>query len=107
MADLDVEAQLITPSVTYGVTPDLDVNLTLPLIRTSLGVHGDRHGARSAPAAVRARAGRSERVSAGPIPSASESAVGVGDLLLRAKYVVAARAPVDLAARARGELSDR
>src|SRR5262249_12408052 len=28
MADLDVKAQLMTPSVTYGITPNWDVNLT-------------------------------------------------------------------------------
>src|SRR5215467_2772729 len=30
-ADLDVNAYIFSPSVTYGLTPDLDVNLTLPL----------------------------------------------------------------------------
>jgi hypothetical protein len=39
-ADLDVTALLMTPSVTYGITPDWDLNLTLPLVYTSLGVGG-------------------------------------------------------------------
>ena len=34
--DLGVEAHIVSPSVTYGVTPNLDVNLTLPIVRTSL-----------------------------------------------------------------------
>src|SRR5262249_37032091 len=34
--DIGVEAHIVSPSVTYGVTPDLDVNLTLPIVRTSL-----------------------------------------------------------------------
>src|SRR5262245_9121717 len=36
--DLDVKAYIFSPSVTYGVTPDLDVNLTLPVLGTTLGV---------------------------------------------------------------------
>src|SRR5262249_24571125 len=38
VADLDVSAYILSPSLTYGVTPDLDVNVTLPLLQTSLGV---------------------------------------------------------------------
>src|SRR5262249_32681206 len=34
--DIGVNASIISPSVTYGVTPDLDVNVTLPIVRTSL-----------------------------------------------------------------------
>ena len=56
LADLDVEANIITPRVTYGLTPNLDVNITLPLIRTSLDVKVDRHCPGSALAAVHASA---------------------------------------------------
>src|SRR5262249_33101850 len=35
---LDVTAPQIAPSLTYGITPDLDVNLVLPLLVTSLDV---------------------------------------------------------------------
>ena len=38
VADLDVEAHIFAPSLTYGVTPDFDVNLTVPLVRTALDV---------------------------------------------------------------------
>src|SRR5882724_12181553 len=38
VADLDVQAHILAPSVTYGVTNDFDVNATLPLLRTSLDV---------------------------------------------------------------------
>src|SRR5213076_3121409 len=38
VADLDVQAHIVAPSITYGVTNDLDVNATLPLLRTSLDV---------------------------------------------------------------------
>jgi hypothetical protein len=95
-ADLDVEAHIATPAITYGLTPDLDVNLTLPIVRTSLDVRerdevpdprlpdfqlpaGDPHGL------MRSR-------------SVSDSSVGVGDLLLRAKYVVTRGKWVDVAA---------
>jgi len=35
-ADIKVTADILTPSVTYGVTPDFDINLTLPIVRTFL-----------------------------------------------------------------------
>src|SRR5438552_1961779 len=38
IADLDVQAHIAAPSVTYGITRDFDVNATLPLLRTSLDV---------------------------------------------------------------------
>lgn len=36
--DMDVSAHIFTPSFTYGVTRDLDLNVTLPLLRTALDV---------------------------------------------------------------------
>ena len=35
VADLDVDAHIFAPSITYGLTPDFDVNLTVPLVRTA------------------------------------------------------------------------
>jgi hypothetical protein len=96
-ADLDVEAQIITPSVTYGLTPHLDVNLTLPLVRTFLGVHGTS----TVPDPRLPQFALNEgdpNAKQGPIPPVSESAVGVGDLLLRGKYVLLREKLVDLAA---------
>jgi hypothetical protein len=94
--DLDVDAHIVAPSFTYGVTPDFDLNLTVPLLRTSVGVEartqvpdprwphfalpaGDPHA----------------RVDVLP---ASESSEGVGDVLLRAKYVLWRGPPADIAA---------
>jgi len=104
MADLDVKAQLMTPSVTYGITPDWDVNLTLPLVYTSLRVSGtetipdprlpqfalDPCG--STPSDSLCGTTQS------PIPAADESAFGVGDLLLRTKYIFLRDKPIDVAA---------
>jgi hypothetical protein len=88
---LDLEAQIVTLSATYGVTPDLDINAFLPLVRTFLRAH---------------------TTFTGPDPrvpsdddffdfnlntSASETSTGVGDLLLRVKYVLVRDAPFDLA----------
>ena len=95
VTDLDVDAYILSPSVTYGVTPDLDVNLTLPLLRTSLGV------------TTRARAPdpRFPEFALPPgeppsidVQSLSDHAVGVGDLLLRAKYAFARSEWMDAAA---------
>ena len=91
-ARVDLEAQMVTLSATYGVTPELDVNVFLPVVRTFV---------------------RSSTSFLGPDPRApqmsgyfpfyyaartSETATGLGDLLLRAKYLLARSAPVHLAA---------
>jgi hypothetical protein len=94
--DLDVEAHIFSPSVTYGVTPDLDVNLTVPIVRTSLDLRTrslipDPRFPSFALEPGNPLAGRE-------VQSASASSVGVGDLLLRAKYVVWRGEPVDVAA---------
>jgi hypothetical protein len=95
-ADLNVEAHIVTPEITYGITPDLDLNLTLPIIRTALDV-----SAATMPDqvhfpkfAVPPRDHTTGRLRT----SASGAAEGVGDLLLRAKYVLARARPFDVAA---------
>lgn len=94
-AHIDVEAQLLTPSLTYGITPDLDVNVTLPLIRTFLGVHGTTvvPDPRLPQFALPNDASTTYN-----IPPVSDTAVGVGDLLLRGKWNLLRESPVDLAA---------
>jgi len=90
-ARIDLEAQIVSLSATYGVAPDLDVNVVLPLVRTYL---------------------RTSTTFAGPDPRApndpryflfsfsdhaSEASTGVGDLLLRAKYLITYGGPADFA----------
>jgi len=85
VADLDVQAHIVAPSITYGLTNDLDVNATLPLLRTSLDVT----------AHTRVPDPRFPEFALPPgnpnaqIGSRSSSGddVGIGDLLLRAKWV--------------------
>jgi hypothetical protein len=94
--DLGVEANIVSPSVTYGLTPDLDVNVTLPIVRTSLDLRTptripDPRFPSFALAPGNPLAGTQ-------VQSVSASSVGVGDLLLRAKYVVWRGEPVDVAA---------
>lgn len=95
-ADLDVEAHIVAPSVTYGVSPDLDVNVVLPLLHTKLDVTArtrvpDPRFERFALVSGDPNAQRGSR-------SASDEASGVGDLLVRAKQVVLRSAYVDVAA---------
>jgi hypothetical protein len=95
LADLDVTADIVTPSVTYGVTPDLDVNLSLPVLHTSLGVTTrtrvpDPRFPTFALPVGSPLAGQAER-------SLSDSAAGIGDVLLRTKYLVHRGWPVDVA----------
>src|SRR5947208_2206462 len=93
VADLDVEAHIFAPSLTYGVTPDFDVNLTVPLVRTALDVTADTEvpDPRLPQFAVPAGPTRGSR-------SLSDSAFGVGDILLRAKYILRRERPFDVAA---------
>jgi Putative MetA-pathway of phenol degradation len=94
--DIGVDAHILSPSVTYGVTPDLDVNLTLPIVRTSLDmrtrtrVPDPRFPSSALPPG--------DPLAGIQVQAASASSVGVGDLLLRAKYVVWRGDPVDVAA---------
>jgi hypothetical protein len=96
VADLGIDAHIITPSVTYGVTPDLDVNLGLPILRTALDVETSsqfpdpRLPSFALPAG--STAGGTDH------NAASASAAGIGDLLLRAKYLAVRDGVVDVAA---------
>ena len=92
--DVDVKAHIVAPSLTYGLTSDLDVNLTLPVVRTSLDVRARTRAPdprrpvfalpRGEPPMLGVRAG-------------SDTSEGIGDVLLRTKYVVRRGAPVDVA----------
>jgi hypothetical protein len=97
MADLDVKAHLMTPSATYGISRDWDVNLTLPLVYTSLSVSGTETIPDPRLPEFALPPGDPHAMQ-GPIPSADESAFGVGDLLLRSKYIFLRQKPVDFAA---------
>ena len=95
VADLDVEAYILSPSVTYGVTPDLDVNVTLPLLRTSLDVTARTQAPDPRFPQFALRPGDAPPLD---VRSLSDDAVGVGDLLLRAKYVLLRSSWLDAAA---------
>ena len=85
-ADIDVEAHILAPSITYGVTPDLDVNLTVPLLRTSLGVTA--HTRVPDPRFPQFALVPGDPNAQSGIKSLDDDAVGIGDILLRAKYVL-------------------
>jgi len=95
-ADLDVQAHILAPSLTYGVTPDLDLNATLPLLHTSLDVtaHTQVPDPRFPQFALAPHDPNAQRGSR----SLSDDASGAGDLLLRAKYVLLRGRYVDAAA---------
>jgi hypothetical protein len=95
-ADLDVEAHIVAPSLTYGVTPDLDVNVVLPLLYTKLDVTARTRvpDPRFPQFALERGDPNAQRGSR----SLSDDAYGVGDVLLRAKQVLRRSPWVDVAA---------
>ncbi len=110
-ANIDVEADIGTPSITYGVTPNLDLNVSLPIIKTLLGVKVNetvpdprlqqfmlRDCSTTLPAGDPNACKPNEIRPTATNRQAFARATGFGDLLLRAKYVVLREQPVDLAA---------
>jgi len=95
-ANIDVEANIGTPSITYGVTPDLDLNLSLPIMTTYLGVKitEDVPDPRLPEFALNPGDPNEQQLAR----SDSARATGFGDLLLRGKYVVHRGEPFDVAA---------
>jgi hypothetical protein len=71
---LDVRTNIVTLFATYGLTDRWDVNALVPLVQTRLNAR-----------LVKAGSGPSGQVVTGSA-SLSESAFGVGDILLRTKY---------------------
>ncbi len=94
-ANIDVEADIGTPSITYGVTPDLDVNLSVPIMKTTLGVRvrEDVPDPRLPKFALPPNDPNQQHLER----SAFARATGFGDVLLRGKYVVRRGEPCDLA----------
>jgi hypothetical protein len=103
-ANIDVQATIGTPSITYGVTPDLDVNLSLPLLETYLKVQVNetvpdpRLPEFMLPDCTNGSAAPTTCGSTTINHQAADRAVGFGDLLLRFKYILLRDKPVDLAA---------
>ncbi len=79
---LGLQSYVTGLSVTYGVTDDLDVNLYVPIVVSDLrvGVHAQTV-ATAGPDQVFTQVSEAERTG-----HDSGSSVGVGDILLRAKY---------------------
>jgi hypothetical protein len=94
--DIDVRAHIVSPSVTYGITADLDVNLTLPIVHTALDLTADTEVPDPRWPTFMLPPG--SPLATTDVRSADASSTGVGDLLLRAKYLIRRGAPVDLAA---------
>ena len=69
--DLELITHEITTSVTYGVTDDLEVNLTIPVLHTTLDIE---------PQLVQLGGGRTQG------GSEHDTEIGIGDVFLRGKY---------------------
>jgi hypothetical protein len=100
VADIDVNADITTPELTYGLTPDLDVNVMLPLLFTSLALSARTQT--PDPRLPQFALSPGNRPNQTPdAPSSDANAVGIGDILLRAKYVMLRNRLVDVAASLR------
>ena len=95
VADIDVTAHIVAPSLTYGLTPDLDVNVTVPLLQTSLGVTA--HTQVPDPRFPQFALNPGDPNAQTGTRSLSDDAFGIGDILLRAKYVLVRSDWVDAA----------
>ncbi|MCK6556409.1 transporter [Candidatus Binatia bacterium] len=95
-ADLSVTAHIIAPAITYGITPDWDVNLALPVMVTSLGL--DVTAKVPDPRLPQFALPAGSPLTGTRTFSESGSAAGIGDLLLRTKYVLHRFDWVDVAA---------
>lgn len=87
---VDLTVNQVTLAATYGVTDDLDLNLTLPILASALGIDAslraftvNPNDGRLVPASPSQKLDRFE--------DGSTRASGVGDMLLRAKYRFLAR----------------
>lgn len=94
-ADIDVDAHIVSPFLTYGVTPNWDLNLTIPVVTTSLR-------ARIRDQVPDPRLPQFALPPGSPFAETRErtyadSATGIGDILLRSKHVLLRESPVDLA----------
>jgi hypothetical protein len=94
--DLDIRVRIFSLAVTYGVTEHLDVGILVPLVNIDMRVKS-RAEILPSPAntfpAVHTFVGGPES----PDDRASESAIGIGDVVLRAKYLLLRSALVDIA----------
>jgi len=90
LARIDLEAQIVSLSATYGVTPNLDLNVLLPLVRTYLRASTTFTGPDP-------RAPSNPQFPFSFSDHAAEASTGLGDVLLRLKYVLTRDAPVDVA----------
>jgi len=93
--DIGVDAHIVAPSLTYGVSPDVDVNITLPLLHTALSV--DAMTTVPDPRFPEFALAPGDRRARSEVRGASAESDGVGDVLVRAKYVVRRGEPLALA----------
>jgi hypothetical protein len=95
--DLDIHVQLLALAATYGVTDRLDIGILVPIVRVDMDVRA-RAEIVSSPEnpfpAVHTFVGGPES----PNDAASGDAIGIGDIVLRAKYHVLKSDIVDFAA---------
>jgi len=88
IADLDIEAQIIDFSFTYGVLDNLDINIDIPIVRTyaHIGVSQEVLDPRFTELLDPDFAASQPTILEGPSRDREES-FGIGDIRLRTKYL--------------------
>lgn len=95
--DIDINVQIFNLGATYGVSDKFDVGFILPITSVDMDV---KSSARVEVSPLNTRFPNIHTFEDGPEPSedsASDSAIGLGDLVLRAKYRFLEDGPVDIA----------
>ncbi len=94
-ANISVDADIWTPSLSYGVTPYWDVNLTVPIVKSFLSVKTNQTVPDPRLPQFMLNPGDPNEKTIHT--DQGDSATGIGDVLLRTKYHLLHEAPADAA----------
>lgn len=84
--DIDIRVQILALSGTYGLTDKLDVGFLVPLARVDMDVESNARVVESPENTLFPNIHTFENGPESPQDKASNSATGLGDIILRAKY---------------------
>lgn len=96
--DIDINVQVLTLAATYGLTDRLDIGFVLPVAKVDMKVKARARVVESPENTLFPGVHTFTGAPTNPDQQASDSATGVGDVVLRAKYWALKGEPFDVAA---------